>query len=72
MGLFKTPKLQAPTPTPAPGISVNQSGAQQAAAAGNAAKLAGGFGSTILTSPQGVGTGQSSQSQTGVKTLMGG
>lgn len=71
MGLFKTPKLQAPTPTPAPGISVNQSGAQQAAAAGNAAKLAGGFGGTILTGPQGVQSSQQ-QSQTGGKTLMGG
>lgn len=68
MGLFSSPKLTAPTPTPAPGQSVNQSGAQQAASTVNAAKLAGGFGSTLLTGPQGVTT----QTSTPGKTLLGG
>lgn len=72
MGLFKTPKLQTPLQAPTAGQSVNQTGAQQAAAAGNAAKLAGGFGGTILTGSQGIGTGQSNQAQPGAKTLLGG
>ncbi len=68
MGLFSSPKLTAPTPTPAPGQSVNESGAQQAASTVNAAKLAGGFGSTLLTSSQGL-----TQTATNApKTLLGG
>ncbi|MFT8365832.1 MAG: hypothetical protein ABF812_15900 [Gluconobacter cerinus] len=68
MGLFKTPKITTPTPAPVAGQSVNQSGANQAASTTNAAKLAGGFGSTLLTGSQGV-----SQTATSApKTLLGG
>lgn len=68
MGLFKTPKIATPTPAPVAGQAVNESGAQQAASAANAAKLAGGFGSTLLTGPQGLSTTTSNTA----KTLLGG
>ncbi|AXY22820.1 hypothetical protein CD178_02064 [Komagataeibacter saccharivorans] len=63
-----TPKIQALTPAPMAGQQVNNSGAQQVASTTNAAKLAGGFGSTLLTGAQGI-----SQTATNApKTLLGG
>lgn len=68
MGIFSAPKLKAPTPTPAPGQTVNSTVQGLSNSTTMAAKLAGGMGSTMLTGSQGV-----AQTATNApKTLLGG
>ncbi|MUG90146.1 hypothetical protein [Bombella sp. ESL0385] len=63
-----TPHLATPLPTPSPATPVTQAGKQQAQQATNAAKLAGGFNSTLLTGSQGL----TQTNNSAPKTLLGG
>ncbi|MXV35859.1 MULTISPECIES: hypothetical protein [unclassified Saccharibacter] len=63
-----TPHLANPLPTPSPATPVTNAGKTQAQSATNSAKLAGGFGSTLLTGPQGL----NQTANTAPKTLLGG
>ncbi|MBA5726921.1 hypothetical protein [Bombella mellum] len=62
------PHLSTPLPTPSPAAQVTQAGKQQSQQATNAARLAGGFGSTLLTGSQGL----SQTNNSAPKTLLGG
>lgn len=71
MGIFKSPKVETvatPTPTPAPAQTVNSTVSGLKNSTTQAARMAGGMGSTMLTGP----TGLSQTATNTPKTLLGG
>ncbi|WP_395370773.1 hypothetical protein [Komagataeibacter diospyri] len=68
MGIFKSPKVVTPTPAPMAGQTVNNTVQGLQNSTTEAAKMAGGMGSTMLTGSSGL-----SQTATNApKTLLGG
>lgn len=68
MGIFKSPKVITPTPAPMAGQTVNNTVQGLQNSTTQAARMAGGMGSTMLTGPSGL-----SQTATSApKTLLGG